>query len=241
MKKYKMSITLESEALISSGEGFGAIIDTDVIFDENGLPYIPAKRIKGCLRDSALEVLRMFSLSNIGYFMSAELNNNKETNNYKIITEIFGTPGSDTEAKVYFSNFFISDYREAKEWFEYLCHGKKEYADIISKDSIIETFTSIRRQTEINENGTAKEYSLRTSRVLRKSLLFSGLIEIGIEDPLVEELLGLACSNLRRIGTKRSRGLGEVTCKLFGPGTMPDNDTEIKTETIIKKIEGRCK
>ena len=43
----KITIKLLSDALINSGEGFGAIIDSDVVFDDIGLPYIPAKRIKG--------------------------------------------------------------------------------------------------------------------------------------------------------------------------------------------------
>ena len=33
------------------------MVDMDVVYDENGLPYIPAKRIKGCIREAALEMM----------------------------------------------------------------------------------------------------------------------------------------------------------------------------------------
>jgi CRISPR/Cas system CMR subunit Cmr4 (Cas7 group RAMP superfamily) len=62
MKTYTLKLTLLSPCLIGSGEGFGAVIDSDIVFDEFGIPYIPAKRIKGCLRDSAIEVCEMFKL-----------------------------------------------------------------------------------------------------------------------------------------------------------------------------------
>ena len=65
MEEYTLKVKLVSPALTASGEGFGAIIDTDIVFDETGLPYIPAKRIKGCLLDSASEVEEMFSKSEI--------------------------------------------------------------------------------------------------------------------------------------------------------------------------------
>ena len=51
MMNHKINVKLKSDALIGSGEGFGAIIDTDVVFDEVGIPYIPGRRIKGCLKD----------------------------------------------------------------------------------------------------------------------------------------------------------------------------------------------
>ena len=50
---YKIMITLKSDLCASSGDGFAAAIDTDICTDRCGLPVIPARRIKGCLRDAA--------------------------------------------------------------------------------------------------------------------------------------------------------------------------------------------
>ena len=71
MLNYQIKIILKSDTLIGSGEGFGSIIDTDVVFDDLGIPYIPAKRVKGIMLESAEELNEMFHVLNknidIGY------------------------------------------------------------------------------------------------------------------------------------------------------------------------------
>lgn len=47
MAVFTFNLELLSDTLIGSGEGWGATIDTDVVFDDFGLPYIPARRVKG--------------------------------------------------------------------------------------------------------------------------------------------------------------------------------------------------
>lgn len=46
MKSYTIEIQLISDAIIGSGEGFGSLIDTDIVFDGLGVPIIPARRIR---------------------------------------------------------------------------------------------------------------------------------------------------------------------------------------------------
>ena len=46
-------ITLKSDLCVASGDGFSLSIDTDVCADRYGLPFIPSRRLKGCLRDAA--------------------------------------------------------------------------------------------------------------------------------------------------------------------------------------------
>ena len=65
MATYTIQIELLSSTLIGSGSGFGATIDADVMLDECGVPYIPVKRIKGCLKDAAEELLDMFERSGL--------------------------------------------------------------------------------------------------------------------------------------------------------------------------------
>ena len=52
----KITIELLSDICIGSGESYNSVIDTDVTYDDYGLPYIPAKRIKGCIREAGLEL-----------------------------------------------------------------------------------------------------------------------------------------------------------------------------------------
>ena len=52
----KIKIKLLSDLCTASGETHNSLIDLDVVYDEYGLPYIPAKRLKGCIREAALEM-----------------------------------------------------------------------------------------------------------------------------------------------------------------------------------------
>lgn len=58
MKK-KLIIELLSDCLPGSGAGNGSYIDTDCVFDAYGFPFIPSKRIKGCLRETAEKLQSM--------------------------------------------------------------------------------------------------------------------------------------------------------------------------------------
>ena len=52
-KKAKIKITLKSDLCAGSGYSYAGIIDSDICYSKNGIPYIPARRIKGCLREAA--------------------------------------------------------------------------------------------------------------------------------------------------------------------------------------------
>ncbi len=219
MEEYTLKVKLISPALTASGEGFGAIIDTDIVFDETGLPYIPAKRIKGCLLDSAREVKEMF-------FDHSEINLSLNIN------KTFGVVGTKTSAPVYISNLYIKDYATNKDWLNYFLKSD-DYKAVLSKDSILETFTHIRRQTAIGEEGVAREHSLRTARVINKGTCFFGDIKTADKDDEIINTIALACLNFRRMGTMRNRGFGEIKCSLH------DKKTESEI-SIKKKLEGLC-
>lgn len=63
----KIVIELLSDICTASGDGYNSIVDTDVVCDEHGIPYIPAKRIKGCIREAALELCDMDIISREQY------------------------------------------------------------------------------------------------------------------------------------------------------------------------------
>ena len=209
MAVFTFNLELLSDTLIGSGEGWGATIDTDVVFDDFGLPYIPARRVKGCLRESALEVVEMFEQSGIDFASRDDLN------------PLFGKAGQNESGALSFSNCYLDDYSLNKQWIEWLI---AEYPDIFSKDAVLDTFTSIRQQTAINKNedpdssarkGIAEKASLRTSRVLDKGIKFSGSIESSFElENSLFDFLFFATRNLRYMGTNRNRGFGAVRCAL---------------------------
>src|SRR5450759_1800908 len=108
MPRIDLNIELLSDTLVGSGEGWGATIDSDIVFDKYGLPYIPAKRIKGCLRESAVEVLEMFEKAKIRFVSQKE------------IDSLFGRVGQTVSGELSVSNAYIEDYTSNKQWVEWL-------------------------------------------------------------------------------------------------------------------------
>lgn len=209
MEEIKFKIKTLSPILPGNGQTFGSLIDSDVVFDEIGLPIIPAKRIKGLLRDSAIEVLDMFKLSNT----TNKLDLSETNNEYNLVNSIFGLPGESRQACLNIDNLYIIDYAVIYKEIEDLLISK--YNKFINKNDIIENFTEIRKQTSIDPTTqTAKKHSLRTIRVVKKGIEFETnfVINYNIEEAI--PLLVLATKNLKRMGTKRNRGFGEIKCSL---------------------------
>ena len=208
VKKYKLFLELLSDAVIASDKGYGAIIDTDVIFDEVGLPYIPAKRLKGVLRESAEILTNIFKLSKIDFNIN--------------IYDIFGCQGNvslDAEAKFKVPNLYIEDYEKTRDFFSMLFsielknsantnNSSENNKFKILKEDVIDFFTRTRMQTAIDsELGKTKKHSLRSIRVINKNTVFSNFFQI--DEKHINELIYI-CSATKNIGSKRNRGFGEV-------------------------------
>ena len=196
MSTYRLEIKFLSDAIIGSAEGYGAVIDTDIVYDEFGFPFIPAKRIKGILRNSADDLINCFKISNINYTIDKN--------------ELFGISGQQTGILV-FPNFYIEEYEENRKWLRYLKNNKNNYRINISTQKVLDTFTTVRTSTSI-ENGISEKTSLRKFRCLNAGNSFYGKIDI---DDNYAEQLALICQNVGSMGTKRNRGFGRVEITLF--------------------------
>ena len=180
----KLKIRLLSDACISSGAVYNSTIDTDICYDVYGLPYIPAKRLKGCLRETAEE------LRDWGVPIPVE--------------EIFGTV--QREGKLKLSNAMLVGYKEYVEDLE-----REEEKSLTHSQAVLELFTYIRAQTAIEDNtGAAKEGSLRKIRVLQKDLEFQLEYELSCE---YQEAFQKCCGALKYMGMNRTRGYGRVEVK----------------------------
>ncbi|MEO0234384.1 MAG: RAMP superfamily CRISPR-associated protein [candidate division WOR-3 bacterium] len=180
-----IKIKLLSDTIPYSGQGLSGIIDTDVFYDEFGIPYIPAKRIKGLLKENAMELL---------------------DNGYKIekkdIDYLFGKSGDKVFGNLRISNAYINNYENIK-------NNIKSQKDktLFNKERIISYYTYLRNQTSIDENGVALKNSLRTSRVLKKNLEFVFKIDFDEKyKSFINDLLKIT----RSMGLKRNRGFGEI-------------------------------
>ena len=211
MAAYTIKIKFVSDVLIGVGEGYGTIIDSDCVFDELGLPYIPSKRLKGVLLESGQMLNEVFK----GIGLSAIP-----------LSEIFGTVGG-VEGNLKLNNFYLEQYDDLVEWLRYL---SDRHPNVINKQRIINIYSSLRYSTALDENtGIAKEHSLRVERVINRGNIFTGNVEF---DEKYERDVALICMNVRRIGTKRNRGLGEVEIKL-----LKDGNEIVKPEELSEVLK----
>lgn len=183
----RLKITLNSDLCIYSGETYNSFVDQDVVFDNYGLPYIPAKRIKGCLRESFLEMV------DLGIVDESE---------YKLI---FGREGNQN-SKFTLANAYLEKYDDLIDDLRGIKDGV-----ISSPQRVLELYSYVRTQTALNENGSADDKSLRTIRVVRKGLTFYADFNVSAElnSEMTNNLI-LAAKMIKHIGLSRTRGLGLV-------------------------------
>ena len=185
----KLTIKLLSDLCTYSGDTYNSVVDTDVVYDENGIPYIPAKRIKGCIREAAKE------MADFGIGTSQ-------------IDEIFGKEGNQNSA-FSLSNAYIENYSQVVETLQ-----KCKYTGLKSPQNVLNRYTYMRTQTAVDpETGVAKENSLRRIRVVKKGLTFAAECNWtkSVSDP---KILKQAVSLVKHMGMARTRGLGLVEMKL---------------------------
>lgn len=209
MATYKLKIELLSDLCVSDGGIYNSALDIDICQDAYGFPYIPAKRIKGCLRESALELADWGEEIPIG--------------------KLFGDKGDRRNAGILrISDAVLSDSIKNRAEID------ASNSVIYHKQNILNQYSYVRTQTSIdNETGVAKPTSLRTMRVAKKGLAFEAKLRVedinenvnGCDDAEAQaddtttskewkSALDLICANLTHMGNSRTRGLGEVRVTL---------------------------
>ena len=193
-----VKVKLLSPIHLSSGQA-DVNVDSDVVHDKYGLPYFPAKRLKGLLYESAVEVKEMAEAAKMN-FISGET-----------IDALFGHAAA-SDVQLIVEDLRLTGYDDIKRDLEYL---EECYPEYIRKEDVLNEFTSIRHQTAINrETGAALDGSLRNIRVVDAGLEFEGKWEICNASPVHLEVLALAMQNLSSAGGKRNRGFGQISCEM---------------------------
>lgn len=187
------------------------MVDMDVVYDENGIPYIPAKRIKGCIREAALEMVEIGIIEKKQY------------------ERIFGKEGN-SRAAFTLSNAYITGYSEAVEALQACSHR-----ELVSQQNVLNQYTYMRTQTSVDlETGVADENSLRTLRVVKKGLVFEADCEVCDQTENLE-VFKQAVSLVKHMGMSRTRGLGLVNLTLEETSSTNIQHVKIKKEQLSEK------
>lgn len=201
-RRYRMVITLKSDLCAGSGYSYKGIIDSDVCYDSCGLPYIPGRRLKGCLKEAA------------------ELIGISEEDR----DAIFGKGGDREVRGIIIENAYLDRRNEIRADLLGLDQEMRRY---ITPQSVLEQFTTVKAQTRIGETGVALDNTLRYTRTvnhyspLKEPLLekvelqFTANIEFpGKDDDELFQKFRKTVMAFRNIGMDRNRGLGSVRCSL---------------------------
>lgn len=175
-RKIKYTITFLSDWHAGSGLGSGADADTVVIKDKDNLPYLPGKTIKGLLKDALTDVMEV----------------QPNLVRHESITKLFGNY-VESEKKSEMGCLFFSNAELSK--------SEKQS---ITKEMSAYLYRNV-ASTRIDENGVAKNGSLRTMEVCIPVVL-EGYID-GLSNDDVK-LFEVAFKYLRHVGVNRNRGLG---------------------------------
>lgn len=201
-----LEIRLRSDLCAGNGESVGNSIDTDVCMDAVGLPYIPSRRIKGCLRQAACDLQKM------GYPEASQKN----------IDSLFGDAFGQ-EGCFFIENAVIEGAASIRK---YLQSEVPSVVKAAAHSSNIERlFTTVRGQTRL-EDGVKVDNSLRFTRVIshydplepeeKKEMCFQAPFFLETDNSALIDLFDACCKATRHIGTNRNRGLGNVRISICG-------------------------
>ncbi|MEH1992110.1 RAMP superfamily CRISPR-associated protein [Nostoc sp.] len=203
MDIYTLKIKLLSDATFGRGDGVAGSVDQEVEHDTYGFPYLRGRTLKGLLSEECDNFI-------------AILSDNIRQHWEDVACQLFGKPGSslDTIAQIQ-----IGDACLPEDLRQVVGYDLKQKNSKLNKTDILESLTTIRRQTSINpKTGTPDNKSLRSSRVILRELEFIAPLSFeSTPNDNVLALLSVTAFALRRIGSGRNRGRGYVKCSLFYP------------------------
>ena len=203
-----LKIEILSDMCCGSGEGDGIRQDISSTYDENGLPIIYARRIKGILRD---KVKWLEDLNHITKGMT---------------DKVFGT--GENAGLVRLSNAVLDNAAEIKRELSSL---PKDIAYLVTPQAVETTFTVNRYSTAIEKDGIAKDHSFRIVGAIPKGEVFYARVSLdAAKDSEEYKTFEKAVKLLRSMGLNRNRGYGEVSCSL-----EPVKDSETDKNNYLDK------
>ena len=198
----ELEITLKSDLCAGAGKHYSSIIDLDTSLDEYGLPYIPAKRLKGCLKEVASLIF-----------------------NQDRIDEIFGVAGSDKSAPFSISDAKLEDY---DVYVNDIIKNKIDDSDVNDLFCSVRSETSIDEETKTAKDKTLRFVRVvnQHSPIDKSNLVF--VSDVSADKEFEEDLMKIAKA-LRNIGYHRNRGLGAVKCRM---NTESKNDCDFESYSL---------
>lgn len=218
MEEYLIRIKFLTDAVFGSGFSVAGLIDSDVLYDEYGFPYISGKTLKGKLGEMATAFVNMVKevpeLSRYGEDIKKKRD------------RLFGIADEYEHNTLKFSDCEMS--KNIRDYFR--LHMKNAG---IAPGEILEALTHTETATSIDyDKGVAKENSLRNFRVINSGIVLYGTITSPVKlDDDERIILASSCSLLRHIGSFETKGKGLADVSLYYEG----NDVTLDYIRLLDK------
>lgn len=204
MNHFWLKFVLKSDATFGRGDGVAGLLDSEVQHDAYGLPYLGGRALKGLLVEECVNILSALKCQGLAKKWSLTAQ------------RLFGLSGSQHEDQALLrigEAHLPDDLRQAiRIGFE---------RNELTRAQVLNSLTSIRRQTAMDIDGAPKKETLRSMRVILRQTPFEALLEFRANPDQDDLALLAACIKaLRRAGTGRNRGRGELeACLLEAQGS----------------------
>jgi len=175
----------------SSGLTSGADVDLLCIKDANGFPVIPGKALKGLLKEAAL-VLCAFDKCDSGWenFIIDTFGIQTDRENEEDLNDIQDDKKADDEVTSFFSSATLSE---------------RVIRSVVNNEKKKNTLFRKLASTGVNDNGVAKDHTLRKIEVVIPLTLFAQVNDV---KDIYKEKLEKCLKLVKRLGMIRNRGLG---------------------------------
>lgn len=195
----ELQIRLRGDLCPGSGEGFLSGVDSDVFHDQRGIPQIPGRRLKGCLRQAARDIGVSHTLT----------------------TQIFGSPGSEESGllTVWDASLDVpkgmavpADPADALDLFTYTrAQTKLDPATGTVADGTLRYTRVVKHFLPAVEGKDPYQEATFHARL--------ELRDTADHNEEVRVAMGRIVRALKNLGLNRNRGLGAVVCRLQNEAT----------------------
>lgn len=227
MKTFCLKFTTKSDSTFGRGDGLAGLVDVEVVHDKYGLPFLNGSTLKGLLEEECANILFALREQRSWEGLHEEFCRSAQ--------HLFGNPGSNESDKsiLHIGNAMLP--RDLRELIAYELEKPVKSRKFYSED-ILNSLTSIRRQTSIGEkSGAPKKGSLRSMRVVLREMPFEAELSFTKDPESMDLALLTACIKaLRRAGTGRNRGRGKLVSTLCEENGV--NVTENYFAVFCKKV-----
>lgn len=211
MKELDLRLILLSDATFGRGDGVAGLLDIEVQHDAVGLPYLGGRTLKGLLGAECDDLV--FA---VGRAVPAQQGRWQTA-----AARLFGKSGAHLVGTAILR---VGPAQLPQDLHDALAQDIA--SERLTRADVLETLTTIRRQTALDESGAPRKETLRTLRVILRETAFTARL-IFTSEPTTDDLALLAATvkALRRAGTGRNRGRGRVQAELLALDSAPVTET----------------